>query len=110
MHLNNLISSFISKNQLLILTATEQQAIYPIITIGKFTGRKEAVYKTHHPQNSLFVFVIEGAFEVHGRLMHPRDGLGLWDNSGDIELEALSNDAIILLIEMITGLINRLEY
>ena len=43
--------------------------------------------------------VIEGAFEVHGRLLHARDGLALWDTS-IAEIEALSNDAIILLVEL----------
>jgi len=30
-------------------------------------------------QNSLFVFIIQGVFEVQGRLLHARDGLGLWN-------------------------------
>lgn len=51
-------------------------------------------------QNSLFVFIIQGVFEVQGRLLHARDGLGLWNEANEIELEALSNDAIILLIEL----------
>jgi len=37
-------------------------------------------------------------FEAEGRLLHERDGLALWDTV-EIEMEALSNDAIILLIE-----------
>jgi len=35
---------------------------------------------------------------VEGRLLHERDGLPLLDTS-EIEMEALSNDAIILVIE-----------
>jgi len=45
------------------------------------------------------IFVLEGAFEAEGRLLHSRDGLALWDTN-EIEIEALSNDAIILLIEI----------
>jgi quercetin 2,3-dioxygenase len=67
--------------------------------IGKYKGREESVYKLSHPQNGLFAFVIQGAFEVQYRLLHPRDGLALWEAS-EIEWEALSNDAIILVIEM----------
>jgi len=67
--------------------------------IGKFTGREEAIHTLAHPQNGLFAFVIQGAFEVQYRLMHAGDGLALW-NLPAIELEALSNDAIILLIEI----------
>jgi quercetin 2,3-dioxygenase len=69
------------------------------LSIGKYAGREESVYKVSDARNGLFVFVIEGAFEVQYRLLHPRDGLALWE-AEEIELEALSNDAIILVIEM----------
>jgi len=36
---------------------------------------------------------------VQHRLLHARDGLVLWD-AKEIEMEALSNDAIILLLEI----------
>jgi len=42
---------------------------------------------------------LEGAFEVEGRLLHARDGLALWETE-KVELEALSNDAIILVMEI----------
>ncbi len=48
----------------------------------------------------MFVFVVLCAFEVRGRLLQVRDGLGLWNDTNNIELEALSNNAIILLIEL----------
>lgn len=66
--------------------------------IGKFTGREEALHKVGSG-NGLFAFVLEGAFEVQYRLLETRDGLALW-NVEDVELEALSNDAIILLVEV----------
>ena len=45
------------------------------------------------------LFAIEGAFETEGRLLHARDGLGLWELES-IETEALSHGAMMLLIEM----------
>jgi redox-sensitive bicupin YhaK (pirin superfamily) len=63
--------------------------------IGKFNGRAEAVH-TLAPDHGLFVFVLEGAFEVQYRLLNARDGLALWDVS-EVELEALSNDAIVII-------------
>lgn len=66
--------------------------------IGKFNGRGETVHCLKDKKVGLFVFVIEGAFEVQGRLLHARDGLGLWEVD-EVEMEALSNDAIILVIE-----------
>ncbi len=94
-----------NKNKLIRLisafTSNTNTAIQlPLTSIGKFTGREEAVYTLKNKESNLFVFVIEGVFEVQGHLLHARDGLGLWDVSEDKELEALSNDAIVLMIEL----------
>lgn len=66
--------------------------------IGKFSGRMETIYQLSDFRHGVFVFVLQGAFEVQYRLLEARDGLALWDVK-EIELEALSNDAIILLME-----------
>lgn len=70
-----------------------------VMAIGKFNGREEVKYTMKHSQNSLFVFVLEGVFEVQGRLLHEKDALVLWELH-EAELEALSNNAIILLMEI----------
>lgn len=67
--------------------------------IGKYGGREEGIYKINNPDNGIFVFIIEGAFEVQNRLLEARDGLSLL-NLEELELEALSNDAIILIMEV----------
>jgi len=70
-------------------------------SIGLFAGRKEAKYHYHTPQYQLFSFVLQGAFELEGRLLHAKDALAIWDTEY-IELEALSNNAIILLVEFLS--------
>lgn len=72
------------------------------IAIGQYDGRNEGVYQLENPSNGLFAFVIEGAFEVQNRLLEKKDGLALWNLAIDtkIEFEALSNNAIILLMEV----------
>lgn len=73
---------------------------YPFsISIGRFDGRKEALYTLKNKNSTFFAFVIAGAFEIEGRLLHEKDGLALWD-TGEIELEALSNHAIVVVIEL----------
>ena len=67
--------------------------------IGKYKGREEGIYKFRNLDNGLFVYIVEGAFEVQGRLLHQGDGLALW-NVVDVDFEALSNDAIILFLEV----------
>lgn len=81
------------RNQLLTLSAS------PVVRMGKFTGREECVYQRTQSAHGLFVFVLEGAFEVQYRLLEARDALALW-NLEEIEIEALSNDAILLVMEI----------
>jgi redox-sensitive bicupin YhaK (pirin superfamily) len=69
------------------------------LSLGRFMGRQEAVYNLAQHENQLVAFVLAGAFELEGRLLHEKDGLALWD-TGHIELEALSNHAIVLLLEL----------
>ncbi len=69
------------------------------VAIAKFDGRKELVYTPTKPNNCVFAFVIQGAFEMEGILLHARDGVAFW-NYKHAEMEALSNDAIIVLLEM----------
>lgn len=78
------------------------QAIFPPnkpfqLSIGKFDGRMEGTYSLGKSEKAIFVFVIDGVFEVQNRLLHARDGLYLVDDAG-IEFEALANEAILLVI------------
>ncbi|GAB3956509.1 hypothetical protein GCM10028805_46580 [Spirosoma harenae] len=74
--------------------------------IGRYDGRQEGIYPLSTIPNSLqtsgvYVFVLNGVFEVQNRLLHERDGLALTDvQHGEIEFEALSNDALLLLLEI----------
>lgn len=68
--------------------------------LGQFSGRTDQTLTLSDKSTGAFVFVIEGAFEVENRLLENRDGLALW-NTKTIEFEALSNNAIILIVELI---------
>lgn len=78
--------------------ATNDQPLPFALSIGKFNGRGETIYQPQTENVAVFIFVLEGAFEVEGRLLHARDGLALW-KTDTIEMEALSNDAILFIIE-----------
>lgn len=89
-----------NKNKLLRLFVNYNNEQQPVnFYIGKFDGRKEALHLISKPGNMVFVFVIEGAFEVQYRLLETRDALALW-NADEIDMEALSNNAVILMIDM----------
>lgn len=74
--------------------------------IGKYDGRRDGVYRVETAEGQLqsfgiVVFVLGGAFEVQNRLLQTGDGLALTETGNQlIEFEALSNDAIILLMEI----------
>jgi len=68
------------------------------VQMGRFDGRVETTCTV--PEDALFFpFVLAGAFEVAGRLLHTGDGLALWDTSA-VELEALSNTAALITLAL----------
>lgn len=86
---------FGQKNQLLPLFSSQARGF-----IGRYDGREEGIYEVQNPDaHGIFVFVIEGAFEVQNRLLHARDGLSL-TNVAEVDFEALSNDAMLLILEI----------
>ncbi len=68
--------------------------------IGKFTGRNDFTLKLKNNHGAVFAFVIEGAFELQNRLLQQKDGLSM-SNVSELEFEALSNDAILLIFELL---------
>ncbi|GAB4017652.1 hypothetical protein GCM10028808_49670 [Spirosoma migulaei] len=69
--------------------------------IGTYDGRKDDVYSMTDTTNGVFVFILSGAFEVQNRLLHARDGLALTTiDNGEVEFEALSNDAVLMILEV----------
>lgn len=69
------------------------------LRLGRFRGRQEAEYQVQQPGNLVFAYVLAGAFEAEGRLLHPHDGLALWPTQ-PVEIEALSNNALLVVLEM----------
>ncbi|WP_281227309.1 hypothetical protein [Flavobacterium aquiphilum] len=85
---------------------SERNKIRPIFelsntigSIGVYDGRKEGFYALKSVLNGVFVFVISGAFEVENILLQEKDGLSL-KSTENIEWEALSENAILLLFEV----------
>ncbi|RDC55002.1 hypothetical protein DU508_19540 [Pedobacter chinensis] len=93
-----LFSFDFEKNQNQLIEIISSPKLPFKLSAGIFAGREEEIYKMQSSQNKFFCFIIDGAFEVEGRLLHVRDGLALWDLE-QVELEALSNNAIVLVLE-----------
>ncbi|KAB7727126.1 pirin [Rudanella paleaurantiibacter] len=84
------------RNKLLPLGSPATQACW----IGQFDGRAEGRYSLTDAQANVFVLVLQGAFEVANRLLEAKDGLALRGvQDAQIEFEALSEEAILLLLE-----------
>ncbi|UYZ62796.1 pirin family protein [Hymenobacter weizhouensis] len=87
-------------NQLGPLLPTEGGSGLPFrVSMGQFGGRVEVEYQLQRSTARFFAFVLAGAFEIAGRLLHEKDGVALWDTPA-VELEALSNEAVVLVIEL----------
>lgn len=65
---------------------------------GFFDGRQGAAYPLEDLKNGILAYVINGTFELENRLLESRDALAVW-NLETVEMEALSENAIILLFE-----------
>lgn len=85
------------KNQLIPLFQTSHALGF----IGIFEGRKEGLYTLKDASNGVFVFVINGAFEVENRLLEARDGLRI-EQIEAIEWEALSADTLLIVLEILS--------
>jgi hypothetical protein len=67
--------------------------------IGKFRGREEVVFRTRRDDMGIFVYEITGTCEVHERLLLPGDALSI-KGIDVVELEALTQEAIVLVAEI----------
>ncbi|AWK03597.1 pirin [Flavobacterium crocinum] len=73
--------------------------------IGLYDGRKHGSFTLRNSKNGVFVFVLNGAFEVEDRLVEAKDGLALKETD-KIEWEALSENAILMVIEVPLKMLN----
>ncbi|ARK10812.2 pirin [Fibrella sp. ES10-3-2-2] len=85
------------------LTIIPTEQAVPTGFIGRFAGREEGTYPIRPlvagETRRVFVFVLQGVFEVANRLLHEKDGLALtYQQADEVEFEALSNDALLLLL------------
>lgn len=68
------------------------------LNAGSFTNGQELIYKIQSKDHKLFFVVIDGAFEIEGRILKSRDGLSLWDLE-QVRILSLSDNAVILVLE-----------
>ncbi len=87
------------KNQDQLLEIISNPKLPFKLSAGIFAGKEEAIYNMQNPNHQFYAFIIDGTFEIEGRLMHARDGLALWDME-QVKLEALSNNAIVVVLEL----------
>ena len=95
-------SNFIQKSEKIILDFSQKNQLLKIqknVFIGKFDGRAEGIFKAKSTETTIYFYIIAGVFEVQNRLLHTKDGLSL-ANCEEIEFEALSNEAVILIVEV----------
>lgn len=99
-------NSFISEVATVGINLSERNVLSPFslpgalkAKMGLFDGRGEATFNLSDKADGIFIYIISGAFEVQGRLLEERDALALW-NLEETDMEALSENAVIMLFEM----------
>ncbi len=85
-----------SKNQLIPLLSNSSVHVH----LGYFDARHETIYKRKIDSKQIIGYVIQGAFEFQNMLLQHRDGAIVFNKTEVIEFEALSEDALILIIEV----------
>lgn len=68
------------------------------MAIGKFEMRRDTTWLTGSPDKYSFCWVLQGSFEIEGRLLHARDALAIW-NTSMLDIESLGKESILLLTE-----------
>ncbi len=68
------------------------------VATGLYQSREEGEYIPDGDHRSVFVYVINGVFEVSGRLLEERDGLFI-PHCGNIDFEALAPESVLLFLE-----------
>jgi len=96
--LDTVFSTFDLNEKDQLITVFKEAENCTQLVIGKYRGRGEGVYFCDKLPGNVLVFIIEGAFEAQNRLLERRDALSL-KNVSEVEFEALSHDAIILIMQ-----------
>lgn len=99
MSLSGITSQFDLSEKNVLLPVRGYNGSSAHLFIGQYDGRAEGIFTSWNVDHNTFIFVIEGAFEVQNRLLERRDGLGL-RNAEAVEFEALSNGAILLVMDI----------
>ncbi len=68
-------------------------------SLGNFEKGAADVYRLNKKGNGIYLFVLEGDFEVEGQSLGRRDGMGIWDQES-VNLEAKSENSRVLLMEV----------
>jgi len=68
-------------------------------SIGKFEAGHSFSYKCKKPKNGLYIFNIEGAFEVAGEYLSDKDGIAI-SESAEVEMKPTGADNLVLVMEI----------
>lgn len=65
---------------------------------GNFNKNVSTSYQLKKPGNGVYVFILKGALEVNGKVLHPRDAYGMWDME-QFEIK-VNDDSSFLIIDV----------
>lgn len=63
---------------------------------GDFETNNSFTYNIHHPENGLYLFVLEGSIKIEDQILEKRDAIGIWDFDS-ISIESKSDCELLFL-------------
>jgi hypothetical protein len=69
-------------------------------SMGNFEKDKQAEYTIKKKGNGVYAFILEGSFTINGEKLNRRDGIGIYDTEDKIKIEANTDNAQILLMDV----------
>ena len=67
--------------------------------LGNFSNQQTETYKLKSAGNGVYIFIINGSFEMNNTTLKSRDGMGIW-NTDSCDFKALEDNSEILLMEV----------
>ncbi|MCO5234132.1 MAG: pirin family protein [Chitinophagales bacterium] len=67
--------------------------------LGKFDNNISVIHPTQKEGNGLYLFVIEGSFEIEGHILHRRDAISI-ENAEEVVIKSTQTKSMILIMDI----------
>lgn len=66
-------------------------------SLGSLHSDSSHTYFVQFPENGVYIFLLSGKIVVNGHELNTRDGLGLWELTAPLKIDALINSEVLIM-------------